>query len=196
MMTDTTWTVLDTGYEILRKVVAAVAPQDWGRPTPCAQWNATQVLQHAAGDQIAWASAFSDTAPPHANPFEPSGTLDDSPEAVVEAALEVAARAWAGVAKDASEVRTPIPPVPVLPAETAAAACALDAAVHAWDIAVATGQPSPLTPAIAAVLLIAAPAVADPLRGWAYADALSPAEDDDDADRLLRYLGRDPGWTA
>ncbi|MGI5151672.1 hypothetical protein ACQEVC_35830 [Plantactinospora sp. CA-294935] len=31
----------------------------------------------------------------------------------------------------------------------AAAACALDAAVHAWDIAVVTGQPTPLTVALA-----------------------------------------------
>jgi hypothetical protein len=84
----------------------------------------------------------------------------------------------------------------VLPATTAAAVCALDAAVHAWDIAVATSQRSPLTPALAAVLLAAAPAVADPLRGWAYADALTPTEDDDEVARLLRYLGRDPGWSA
>lgn len=195
-MTGTTWDVLDTAYEALRQVVPAVTPEGWGRPTPCTQWNATQVLQHAAGDQIAWASAFSETPPPDQNPFEPSGTLQDVPEAVVKAALEVGARAWAGVAKDATEVRTPIPPVPVLPAATAAAVCALDAAVHAWDIAVATGQRSPLTPALAAVLLAAAPAVADPLRGWAYADALTPAEDDDEVARLLRYLGRDPGWSA
>jgi hypothetical protein len=46
------------------------------------------------------------------------------------------------------------------------------------------------------VLLTAAPAVADPLRGWAYADAPAPAEDDDEVARLLRYLGRDPGWSA
>jgi hypothetical protein len=84
----------------------------------------------------------------------------------------------------------------VLPASTAAAACALDAAVHAWDIAVATGHPSPLTPALATALLTAAPAVADPLRGWAYADALTPADEDDEVARLLRYLGRDPGWSA
>ena len=46
------------------------------------------------------------------------------------------------------------------------------------------------------VLLAVAPAVADPLRGWAYAGALTPPEDDDEAARLLRYLGRDPGWSA
>lgn len=45
---------------------------------------------------------------------------------------------------------------------------ALDAAVHAWDIAVATGQPSPLTPSLALTLRPVANALANPLRGYAY----------------------------
>jgi uncharacterized protein (TIGR03086 family) len=191
-----TWDVLDTAHEALRKVVDDVPAPDWGLPTPCAEWNVTQVLQHAAGDQVAWASAVADVPPPGENPFEPSGKLDEAPDDVVAAALEISARAWATVAKNAGEARTPIPPVPMLPVQTAAAACALDAAVHAWDIAVATGQPSPLSPALAAVLMTAASAVAEPLRGWAYADALEPAAGDDAVAQLLRYLGRDPAWTA
>jgi hypothetical protein len=77
----------------------------------------------------------------------------------------------------------------------AAAACALDAAVHAWDVAVATGQPSPLTATLAEDLLPAARATADPLRGFAYAAALPVEAGDDPAAVLLRYLGRDPQWT-
>ncbi len=168
-----TWDVLDTAHEALRKVVGGVPAPDWGLPTPCAEWNVTQVLQHAAGDQVAWASVVADVPSPGANPFEPSGKLDEAPDHVVVVALE-----------------------PMLPVQTAAAACALDAAVHAWDIAVATGQPSPLSPALAAVLMTAASAVAEPLRGWAYADALETAAGDDEVAQLLRYLGRDPAWTA
>jgi hypothetical protein len=53
----------------------------------------------------------------------------------------------------------PVPsPLPIGPlsAEVAAGACALDAAVHAWDIAVATGQPSPLPDELAEALLAVA----------------------------------------
>jgi hypothetical protein len=39
---------------------------------------------------------------------------------------------------------------------SAAGACTLDAAVHAWDIAVATGQPSPLPDELAEALLAVA----------------------------------------
>jgi hypothetical protein len=49
----------------------------------------------------------------------------------------------------AEPVPTPLPPFPTNTPELAAATCALDAAIHAWDIAVATGQPSPLTTELA-----------------------------------------------
>lgn len=78
----------------------------------------------------------------------------------------------------------------------AAAACALDAAIHAWDIAVATGQPSPLTAELASQLRPAADATAEPLRGFAYAPALPGQAASDPVATLLRYLGRSPGWTS
>jgi hypothetical protein len=78
--------------------------------------------------------------------------------------------------------------------ELAAATCALDAAIHAWDIALATGQPSPLTAELAAQLQPAAEATAEPLRAFAYAPALPGMATDDPAASLLRYLGRNPSW--
>jgi hypothetical protein len=78
---------------------------------------------------------------------------------------------------------------------TAAAACALDAAVHAWDIAVALGQPGGLPDGLAARLLPAARSIVEPLRQFgAYAPALPARPEDDRVAELLRYLGRDPQW--
>ncbi len=68
--------------------------------------------------------------------------------------------------------------------------------MHAWDIAVATGQASPVDDELAAQLLEVAVQIVEPLRGFAYAPALPAPDDAGDgalAD-LLRYLGRDPGW--
>ena len=88
---------------------------------------------------------------------------------------------------------TPLPPGE-LAAPVAAAACGLDAAVHAWDIATALGQPRFLPDELAAQLL-AAQAIIEPLRQFgAYAAALPPQPGDGPADELLRYLGRDPQW--
>ncbi|MEV0093652.1 TIGR03086 family metal-binding protein [Streptomyces sp. NPDC050738] len=197
-MTDTgttEWAVLAEAHEALRTAVGGVPAGGWEAPTPCAEWNVTQVLQHAAGDQIAYAATLTGGPGPSENPFEPSGKLSEDPGALIEAALTAAADAWAAVAADTGEVPVPIPPGRVT-AALGVRACALDAAVHAWDIARASGRPSPLSPALAAELLGAARQLVEPLRAFAFAPALEPQEGDDAAAELLRYLGRRPDWTA
>jgi hypothetical protein len=52
-----------------------------------------------------------------------------------------------------------------------------------------------LTPDLAELLIPAARATAEPLRGFAYAAALPARPGDDASATLLRYLGRDPEWT-
>ncbi|MFZ3500087.1 TIGR03086 family metal-binding protein [Streptomyces sp. 5.8] len=194
-MTVSKWDLLDQAYDALRSVAGAVPAGALGAPTPCDQWNVGQVLQHAAGDQLAYAGRLTGGPGPAEDPFAPTGVLAGSPAELLEPAL-AAAEAFAGVEPGTAEVAVPLPPF-TLDAETAVAAAALDAAVHAWDIAVATGQASPLTPALAAALSPAARALAEPLRGFAYAPALLPAPDPD-ADpvgALLAFLGRRPDWT-
>ncbi len=69
--------------------------------------------------------------------------------------------------------------------------------MHAWDIAVATGRTSPLTDALTVHFLTAATDLIEPLRQWgAYAAIVPGAPADTSVDRLLRFLGRDPEWTA
>lgn len=192
----TTFPVLTESLELLRNVGAAVPSDRLDDPTPCSGWTVAQVLLHAAGDQHAWASVVGSSAPPSYNPFAPPAQLTGTVDELIEPAIAAARSAWARVDANAESVPTPLPPVPTLPAELAAAACALDAAVHSWDIAVATGQGSPFQAALAAQLMPAARAVAEPLRGFAYAPALPEQPSDDAAAALLRYLGRDPNWTA
>ncbi|MFD6918224.1 TIGR03086 family metal-binding protein [Streptomyces virginiae] len=196
-MTTTKWELLDQAYATLREAVAGVPADGWDRPTPCAQWNVTQVLQHAAGDQLAYAARLTGGPGPTEDPFAPSGTLTGPPADLLEPALAAAGEAFAGVAPGEGEVAVPLPPFSV-PAETAVGAAALDAAVHAWDIAVATGRPPGLTDALAAALRPAADALAEPLRGFAYGPVvpLAPGAGDGAAARLLVFLGRDPGWAA
>jgi uncharacterized protein (TIGR03086 family) len=192
-MSEYPWKTLEDAHQALRTVVSGVPADGWARPTPCEKWNVTQVLQHATGDQLGWAAVVGSGSFPTEDPFSPSGQLASSPSTLVSEALEVAVTAWVGVAPDAAEVPTPLPTGP-MPAPLAVAACALDAAVHAWDIAVATGQSSPLTPELAAQQRPAADAIAEPLRGFAFASPLPAEQADNAADALLRHLGRNPHW--
>lgn len=191
----TTWPLLAEAHDALRNAVKGVGADQWDLPTPCDQWTVTQVLQHAAGDQLAYYAAITGGDGPSENPFAPSGTPLADPLAHVTAATEAAAQAWASVAADDAEVPVPVPPN-LLDAVTGVGACALDAAVHAWDIAKATGQAQPLTEDAATAILTAAKQIVEPLRAWgAYAPALEPQDGDDAVAALLRYLGRDPEWT-
>jgi uncharacterized protein (TIGR03086 family) len=192
----TGWDILDEARTMLRAAVAGVPLDDWTGPTPCAEWNVTQVLQHAALDQIAWGGAISGGPMPAENPFAPSGRLEEAPLIVADRALESTVKAWTAVTEGSGQVPTPLPQGPMAP-ELASGAAALDAAIHAWDIAVATGQGSPLSPGLARSLMPVARSIVEPLRSFgAYAQALEPRPGADDAAVLLCYLGRRPDWAA
>ncbi|MFF0544954.1 TIGR03086 family metal-binding protein [Nocardia thailandica] len=184
--------VLGASHRALTAAVAGVTGDAWHAPTPCSEWNVTQVIQHAAGDQLAYAAALGVGTGPAEDPFAPSGSLTGSAADLVSGAISETAAAWATVTDDSGTVPTPLPHG-ALPTPVAAVLCALDAGVHAWDITVATGQPSPLTDELAAAYLTAATGLIEPLRRWgAYAAVVDPAPGDSTADTLLRYLGRDP----
>ncbi len=185
-------TLLVDSHTALRTAVAGVGADGWDLPTPCEKWTVTQVLQHAAGDQIGYAAAITGGPWPTEDPFSPSGRLDQEPTAYLGAALAASAAAYESVALDAEQVPTPLPQG-AMPAWVAAGACALDAAVHAWDIARATGQPSPLTAEMAQQLRAVAGEIVEPLRAYgAYATVVPGEPGDDEVAALLRYLGRQP----
>src|SRR5690348_12586106 len=105
----TGWDVLDSAHQALRAVVQGVGADGWDRPTPCPEWTVTQVLRHAAGDQVAWAAAVGGGPGPQENPFTPSAQHLAAPLAFLDEALATAGRAWAAVGQDAGEVGTPLP---------------------------------------------------------------------------------------
>jgi uncharacterized protein (TIGR03086 family) len=192
-MTEPTWNVLTESLDLLQTATAMISDANQQAATPCTEWNVTQVLQHAAGDQLAWAAALGVGSGPSYNPFAPSGQLDSNAEDLLHPALATARAAWATVGDSDKSVPTPLPQGE-LPAQVAVAACALDASVHAWDIAAALGQPDFLPDELAAHLLEAR-TIIEPLRQFgAYAAALPTQPGDGSAAELLRYLGRDPKW--
>jgi uncharacterized protein (TIGR03086 family) len=195
--TATDWRPLLTqAHQALRGAVAGVSTDAWNLATPCEQWSMTQVLQHAAGDQVGYAAAITGGPGPTEDPFAPSGHLTEKPLAVLDRALALSVDAWATVEDDAPQVPTPLPQG-AMPAWLAAGACALDAAVHAWDIAIASCQQSPLTPEMARPLMAVATRLVEPLRAYGvYAPANQPSADADHVEILLCYLGRRPTGIA
>jgi len=48
IVSKTGWDVLDEARRLLSTAVAGVPADGWHRPTPCAEWDVTQVLQPAS----------------------------------------------------------------------------------------------------------------------------------------------------
>ena len=101
--------VITESLDLLRAVAAEISDADREAPTPCSQWTVTQVLQHAAGDQLAWAAALGVGTGPAENPFAPSGRIEAGIDDLIEPALAVARTAWAPVRSDDDAVPTPLP---------------------------------------------------------------------------------------
>ncbi|MFI5777968.1 TIGR03086 family metal-binding protein [Nocardia sp. NPDC051570] len=184
--------VLRSSHRVLVDVVSGIGVDQLQLPTPCSEWTVTQVVQHAAGDQRAFAQALGVGAGPDYDPSVPSGALEGPAATLIAIAVDEVAAAWGRVADDTESVPTPLPHGE-LPTSVAGVMCGLDAAVHAWDIAVATGQRSPLTEDLAEAFLLAATGLIEPLREWgAFGAALEDSASDTAVERLLRYLGRNP----
>lgn len=189
------WPILVEAHRILTAAVRGVPADGWGAATPCEQWSVAQVAEHAGLDQLLYVSALTGAAKPAGDAFQPTGELAEDPAAFVADAVAASAAAFAEVGVDAEGVPVPLPPF-ALPAAAAVGAAALDAAVHGWDIAVATGQPVTLSEHLVHELFAVAQNLVEPLRGWgAYAPAITTAQDADDTARLLNYLGRRADWS-
>ncbi|WP_406439886.1 TIGR03086 family metal-binding protein [Streptomyces sp. NBC_01613] len=185
--------VLTRAHGYLAEVVAGVPETAWGASTPCAEWTVRQVLNHARIDQQGYGLAITGGRP-DSDPFHPADALDGDPAAELDKVLHAVADAYASLPADAEQVPTPLGPLPL---PLAAAAAAMDAAVHAWDIAVATGQDRPLTGELAEGIWPVAEQLVDHLRDayQVFAPARENAHGYDRAEALLAFLGRDPHWT-
>ncbi|WP_327433997.1 MULTISPECIES: TIGR03086 family metal-binding protein [unclassified Streptomyces] len=186
--------LLTRAHTYLREVVAGVPEGAWGSPTPCSEWTVRQVLNHARLDQQAYGAAITGAGRPGSDPFHPADALDADAQQALDKVLRDVADTYAQLPADAEEVATPLGPLPL---RLAAAAGAMDAGVHAWDIAVATGQDAPLDEELAEGIWAAAERLADHLRDsfGVFAAAREVSEGQSRAEALLAFLGRDPHWT-
>jgi uncharacterized protein (TIGR03086 family) len=185
--------VLVRSHAYLREVVAAVPDTAWAAPTPCSEWTVRQVLNHARIDQQAYGLVLTGGRP-DSDPFHPTDALAGDPVAELDRVLRMVADAYADLPADAEQVPTPLGPMPL---PFAAATAAMDAAVHAWDIAAATGQNRPLSTDLAGGIWPAAERIVDQLRDAyrVFAPAREVAKGYDRSETLLAFLGRDPHWT-
>ena len=165
--------------------VVSAAQGRWDAPSPCEQWTAGDIVHHVIETE-------QDFLNRHGLPLaaveaaDPSQAWQQHRDQVLTVLTpEVAERSFDGYFG------------PSTIGDTLANFYGWDLAVHAWDLARATGQPSPISDAEAEALLQGAEGWGESLYSEGVCQPAKDAPADADAvERLLAKLGRDPRWTA
>jgi uncharacterized protein (TIGR03086 family) len=181
----------------LAALVRGVRDDQLTGPTPCPAYSVADLLDHIGGLSVAFAhAARKDDLTPHA-PEADGSRLEDSFRDRIATALGDLGEAWQDpAAYDGITMAGPVE----MPADQAALVALDEVTVHAWDLAVATGQPYPADPA-AVEACRAFVAGFEPPDGGAADDGglfgprVAVPDDASGLDQLIGATGRDPAWT-
>ncbi|MFD1812064.1 TIGR03086 family metal-binding protein [Rhodococcus gannanensis] len=164
----------------------AVRPDDLLRPTPCSEWNLAQLLAHMDESLAVLEEAVLDRSV-LLRPVSRGGITSDPVAALRDRACRMM-RSWE---RDAAPGGVRVGDA-MLPAEIAAAAGALDVAVHGWDVGRALGLAHPLPVELATELEIcAALFVSEADRPERFGPPIPVPPWAGPGERLLALLGRD-----
>jgi uncharacterized protein (TIGR03086 family) len=172
-------------------VVSGVREDQWDDPTPCSEWDVGDVVRHLVVGHRVFARALRGEPVGAVPPEPPEGPLA---AAYTTSAADMLEAFRAPGALD-GEVTVPFGTVP---GTVALHLRLVDALVHGWDVAVATGQRPGHDEGLAEQeigftrsFLTRIPPGRTPFAASVQAGDAAPA-----LDRLAALLGRDTGWAA
>ncbi|WP_034267990.1 TIGR03086 family metal-binding protein [Haloechinothrix halophila] len=164
----------------------------WDAPTPCTEWSVRDLLNHLVSEQL-WAPWLLDGA-----------TLDDVGDRFdgnvlgidpVTAWADSSAAARAAFRKPGALDGDVYVSVGMIDAVEYGWQMTTDLAVHGWDLAMAIGEPQPITDELANELIARFEPYVDALQGHGiFEPPVRVGDDAAPADRLVALLGRDPAW--
>jgi uncharacterized protein (TIGR03086 family) len=174
------------------RVVSGVSPEQFDGPTPCTDWDVRALMNHL----ILWTSysleqrAHGESVPEELMTTDFAAAPDFA--AAYRAQLDRALAAWADPA--AWDRKLDVMGTPMAAADVAAMNL-MDMVLHAWDLAVATGQAYTLPEATAEVAARAVAANAELFRQYqGFAAPVAAPGDASALDQALAASGRDPRW--
>ena len=184
--------LLERALDQTAGLIAATDASQAGLATPCAGWDVRALVSHLVGQDLRnfLVSARGESADWQA----PADEIGDDWAAVFRDRAESLRAAWRAADLD----RLVAGPGGEAPLRFRADQQITELAVHDWDLAKATGQPTRLDPALAEHALRWSRQMLRPeFRGPDKAFGLEvPVPEDAPAyDRLAGWFGRDPGWT-
>ena len=179
--------------EAAARTVANVDAGQFGRPTPCTEWDVQTLLNHL----IVWTS-FSLEARANGESvgqdvIDRDFAADSDFAAIYRAQLDRALAAWADPAVWERSLNVMGSPTP---AADVAALNIAEMVLHGWDLAAATGQAYRVSDRAAAAALRAVEANAELFRQYkGFSDAVDVPPTASVLDQVLGLSGRVPSWT-
>jgi uncharacterized protein (TIGR03086 family) len=179
------------------QIVAAVQPEQWSNPSPCAAWNAREVVGHIIDMHAAMLRPVGRT-------LSPATTLQDDPLAAFIAARADVEAILADSALVGKEYDTPSGRMPI--EQQIDQVVSEDMVLHGWDLARATGQGDTMDPRdverLTASFAAIPPELMEKFRTpgafgpgiEVFGPEVKVAEDASPQDRILGSIGRDPAW--
>lgn len=169
-------------------LVHAVGSDEWGLPTPCAEWTVREVVNHVTAENLWMPSLLSGATTDDVGDRFDGDVLGDDPLGEYDSSSGAASAAFH--MPGAMEASCAVSYGPV-PGAVYAGHRFVDVLIHGWDVATATGQEATLAPE----LVEACWAVIEPQKDLLVGSGMfgSDHEVPPDADRqtaLLALLGR------
>jgi uncharacterized protein (TIGR03086 family) len=166
--------------DVFASVLTNVSDDQLTLPTPCSEWDVATLIGHVSGGNC-WVVGLAGDAPP------------ELPDDRIAAHAATARAAQAVFAAPDGMTRMFELPFATIPGAAFIGLRASDVFTHAWDLAVATGQPTDLDPELAAAAIAAAreriaPAFRGP--GRPFGEEQPCPDGGTSADQLAAFLGR------
>ncbi len=179
---------LESALANTTRLVRGIGADQWENATPCARWNVRELVQHTVGVMANFAGGAANTGPV-GDPME--FDLGSDPGATCAAVASDCVANWKARGELESVVSLGENEFPGM---VGININLLDAYVHGWDIAQATGQSAGLDENMCAGIHAFAQQVVPPApREGDNFHAVVPVPDDaPNAAQLLAYLGRKP----
>jgi uncharacterized protein (TIGR03086 family) len=170
------------------RIVRGIRPHHLGRPTPCAGWLAGDLIGHLIGVTLVY-GAGGLQADEKLQPAE----IGSDPGWAYALAAKTSLDTFAAAGAMDAMFRLPVGEVP---GSAALALAVAEAAVHGWDLAVATGKSPTIDAGVAELVLAEIRPILTPdvRRGPQpmFGPEVPVATEAHASDRLVGFLGRNP----
>ena len=188
----TTTENLARAFASTRGILANIAAEQYGGPTPCASWKVRDLANHVMEAATWFAACVNSGTAPEPNPNNKVDYAAGDVLANYDKAMGAALGAFGAPGAQEKMLKLPFGD---MPGSAFMGLATTDVFTHGWDLAKATGQPTDIDSALASQLLAGVQATMT--EGFRGADGVAPFGPEvsapasaSAADKLAAFLGR------